>query len=162
MARVLVGALALFVVALFYPATSRAGTQRQAMIVGESVDPSQVGAEDGAPPIDCSSITDCTAVPIDPAEGAHNPAIVFMLSEDATVHVEAGIWLDVPDCPGSPPDVAMGDLARPAGLSRIRIVFTPPLDDGAVLSIQWALGMCPVTACQNYVLGTPPPDLCPI
>src|SRR5262244_401350 len=161
MSRVLVGAVAFFAVVLLYPATSRAGAKYQATIVGMSLDPSQVPPSDGAPPIDCQSITDCTAVPLDPAAGDHNPAIVFNLSEDAIVHVEAGIW-ELDDCPGEPDAIAVGDLARPAGLSRIRIVFTPPLEDGTTFSIEWLLGMCPITACQNYVLGTPPPDLCPI
>ncbi len=167
MGRLFVGAVALFAVALLYPASSRAGIQREVRLEAISLDPGQVTSADGTTTIDCSTITDCQAVPIDPAEGAHNPAIVFNMLADDTVHVEAGIWgtlgcMDVPDA------VASGDLMRPQGLSRIRIVFSPPLDDGTPLSIEWSLTAsdgtaCPLTACQDYVsLGTPPPDICPI
>jgi hypothetical protein len=162
MAKVLVGAVAFLAVALIYPASSQAGSRPQATIEGMSLEPNPELSVTGDPPVDCSSITDCQAVPDDPSEGDHNPAIVFDMAEDGTVHVEAGIWFDVNDCPGAPDATAVGDLFRPAGLSRIRIVFTPPLEDGAVFSIQWALAMCPVTDCTNYVLGTPPPDFCPI
>jgi len=170
MTRVLTGAVAILAVALLYPATSRAGVQRTMTLEAISLDPEQVSSSsiNGTTTIDCSTITDCAAVPIDPAEGLHNPAIVFNMLAADTVHVEAGIWSPDQDCPGDPPNIASGDLMRPEGLSRIRIVFTPPLDDGTPLSIIWSLTSsdgtaCPVTACQNYQsLGTPPPDECPI
>jgi len=161
MAKVLVGAVALFAVALIYPARSQARTKYQATMVGTSLDPSLAGSQDGSD-IDCKTITDCQAVPDDPEQGAHNPAVVFEVLQAGNVHIESEIWLDVNDCPGFPDFDVVGDLARAKGLSRIRIFFTPPLDDGTVLSINWALNQCPVTACQNYVLGTPPPDICPI
>lgn len=170
MTRILTGTVALVAVALLYPATGRAGVERTMRLEAISLDPDQVSgiSTNGTSTIDCSTITDCQAVPMDPAEGLHNPAIVFNMLADDTVHVEAGIWTPDQDCPGDPPNVASGDLMRPQGLSRIRIVFTPPLDDGTPLSIIWSLtasdgGMCPITACQNYAsLGDPPPDLCPI
>ena len=173
MARALVGAVALVAVALLYPVTSRAATQRTVRLEAISLDPDQVPSTsvpvpDGTPTICCASITDCQAVPIDPVEGLHNPAIVFTMLAADTVHVEAGIWSPELNCPGDPPNIASGDLDRPAGLTRIRIVFTPPLDDGTPLSLKWSLtascgAQCPVTACANYPsLGTPPPDLCPI
>ena len=170
MTRVLTGAVAILAIALLYPATSRAGVQRTMTLEAISLDPEQVSSSsiNGTTTIDCSTITDCAAVPIDPAEGLHNPAIVFNMLAADTVHVEAGIWSPDLDCPGDPPSSAIGDLARPEGLSRIRIVFTPPLDDGTPLSIVWFLQSsdgtaCPITACQNYEsLGPPPPDECPI
>ena len=170
MGRVLFGTAALLAVALLYPASSQAGFQgREVRLEAISLDPSQVSNVDGTTTIDCSSITDCQAVPIDPAEGAHNPASVFNMLADDTVHVDAGIWGTLGcDPPDSPDAIASGDLPRPQGLVRIRIVFTPPLDDGTPLSIEWALAssdgtQCPITACQDYAsLGDPPPDLCPI
>lgn len=161
MARILVSAVAVFAVALFYPGTGRAGIKSQVTLVGESLDSSQQLTPAGTDDIDCSTIQDCTAIPDDPAEGDHNPAIVFVMRQDAVVHVEASIWA-LDDCPDTPDAMAVGDLMRFEGLSRIRVVFDPPLDDGTPFSIQWSLGMCPVTDCQNYVLGTPPPDFCPI
>jgi len=170
MTRVLTGTVTLLAVALLYPATSRAGVQRTATLEAISLDAEQVTSSsiNGTTTIDCSSITDCQAIPIDPAEGLHNPAIVFQMLADDMVHVEAGIWSPDLGCPGDPPIMAIGDLARPAGLSRIRIVFNPPLDDGTPLSIIWFLQSsdgtsCPITACQDYAsLGDPPPDVCPI
>jgi hypothetical protein len=170
MGRLFAGAVAVGAIALLYSTSSQAGIAgRQVRLEAISLDPEQVTAVNGTTTIDCSTITDCQAVPIDPAEGAHNPAIVFNMLADDIVHVDAGIW-GVLGCdpPSSPDAIASGDLARSQGLSRIRILFTPPLDDGTPLSIEWALTssdgtMCPITACQDYAsLGTPPPDICPI
>jgi hypothetical protein len=138
-----------------------------------SLDPDQVSitsSTNGTSTIECKSITDCAAVPVDPAEGDHNPAIVFNMLAADTITVEAAVWSPDLDCPGDPAAVVPPtQLFRPEGLSRIRIIFQPdPLPDGTPLSIIWSLTSsdgtaCPVTACQNYEsLGTPPPDECPI
>ncbi len=171
MTRVLTGTVAILAVALLYPATSRAGVQRTITFEAISLDPGQVSGSipNGTTSVDCSTITDCTAISPDPTMGDHNPAIVFNMAAADTLTVEAGIWLPDLDCPGDPPAVVPPTpLDRPEGLSRIRIVFTPPLDDGSSLSMVWLLTAsdgtaCPLTACANYPsLGTPPPDFCPI
>src|SRR5215470_16338695 len=122
MGRVFVGAAAVLAVVLLYPASSRAGIQgREVRLEAISLDPDQVSSTDGTTTIDCSSVTDCQAVPVDPTQGLHNPAIVFNLLADDTVHVEAGIWGSL-GCIDAPDVTVVGDLAIQQGLSRIRIV----------------------------------------
>jgi hypothetical protein len=119
----------------------------------------KVGVSGGDGPVDCRTLTDCTFITDDPGQGAHNPAILFEVSDDAIVHLVARIWSSA-DCPGDPDMTTSADLPMPGGLNLARIIFSPPLDDGTVLSVTWSIGQCAVTACANYVLGTPPPNWC--
>ncbi len=119
-----------------------------------------MSVEPNAATLDCSTETDCTWISSIPEQGMHNPAIKFTLGADQLVDITAGIWGTL-DCPGDPDAVASGTLSLMAGENTIRIVFTPPLDDGTSLALEWLLGPCPITACGNYAsLGSEPPPFC--
>lgn len=154
--KLLIASAGIFALVLLSPASSQAGTKRTATFEVTNI-PMSVDAAS----VDCTTIADCTWISADPLQGDHNPAITYTAGEDQMVPVAAGIW-GMLGCPTVDPDaVASGNVQARAGQNFIRIVFDPPLADGEFLSMEWALGGCAVTACQDYVsLGTEPPPFC--
>ena len=102
----------------------------------------------------CETVSTCSFV--DPT-GAWQPAVVFDMSQDATVHLEADIY-DTLACTVFDQTV-MGDLSLPAGHDIVYINFNPPLDPGTDISLIWRFGQCGATGCSDYCIGNFP-DIC--
>src|SRR5260370_17373063 len=108
MTRVLTGTVGILALALLYPATSRAGVQRTITFEAISLDPGQVSGSipNGTTSVDCSTITDCTAISPDPTQGDHNPAIVFNMLAADTLTSQPRTCLPSSTLPAAPPPVS--------------------------------------------------------
>lgn len=134
---------------LLLPSTSQAGSSVQVEFAVISTGGSANGG------VDCTSETACQFQ--DPMfGGAQQPAIVFDLGSDQTLHLEFDLYDGLGCDPGSFLGTAMGDLSLPAGHIIIYIGFNPPLDTGTMISGVWRAGDCPDLACADYTIGSDP------
>jgi len=134
----------LFGAFLLLPSTSQAGVSGEFGWINTGG-----SSADG---LDCTTKMVCQ---FDPG-GGQEPAIVFDLGTDQTLHLEADYYTGLACDPAGFMGTAMGDLSLPAGHDIVYINFQPPLDEGTQISIVWRVGGCPQLDCADYTIGSDP------
>lgn len=131
---------------LLLPSTSQAGS---------SVEFGVISMGGGVNGLVCESKMVCQFP--DPIFGdALQPAIAFDLDNDQDLYLESDIY-DGSSCdPKAYLGTAFGTLPLPAGHDIIFLRFSPPLDEGSVISLVWRVGDCPEKDCVDYTIGSDP------